>query len=128
VCPTAISFHFYGFLSSKIRQRATQREGLRDLDGTLVLFESSHRILRLQQQMDLLFREHQSVTAKELTRLHEQFLCGKPSELRVLFDDDKNLTRGEFVVLIDNFHNARSKHFETDERKMLGILLEEASI
>jgi 16S rRNA (cytidine1402-2'-O)-methyltransferase len=99
VCPTAISFHFYGFLSSKIRQRATQLEGLRDLDGTLVLFESSHRILRLLQQMDLLFREHQSVTAKELTRLDEQFLCGKPSELRVLFDDDKNLTRGEFVVL-----------------------------
>jgi len=122
------SFHFYGFLSSKSRQRATQLEGLRDLDGTLVLFESSHRILSLLQQMDQLFPEHQCVIAKELTKLHEQFLCGKPRELRVLFDDDKNLTRGEFVVLIDNSHNARSRHLDIDERKILGILLEEVSV
>ena len=122
------SFHFYGFLSSKSRQRATQLEGLRDLDGTLVLFESSHRLLSLLQQMDQLFPEHQCVIAKGLTKLHERFLCGKPSELRVLFDADKNLTRGEFVVLIDNSHNASSKHLETDERKILGILLEEVSV
>ena len=46
----------------------------------------------------------------------------------VLFAEDKNLTRGEFVVLIDNSHNARSKHLETDESKILGILLEEVSV
>ena len=122
------SFHFYGFLSSKSSQRATQLEGLRDLDGTLVLFESSHRILSLLQQMEQLFPNHQCVIAKELTKLHEQFLCGKPSALRARFDEDKNLTRGEFVVLIDNSHNAQSKHLETDERKILGILLEEVSV
>ena len=122
------SFHFYGFLSSKSRQRATQLEALRDLEGTLVLFESSHRILGLLQQLDQLFAEQQCVVAKELTKLHEQFLCGRPSELRTLFDDDKNLTRGEFVVLIDNSHDARSKQHETDEREILGILLEEVSV
>jgi 16S rRNA (cytidine1402-2'-O)-methyltransferase len=80
------------------------------------------------QQLDQLFPNHPCVIAKELTKLHEQFLCGKPSELRARFDDDKNLTRGEFVVLIDNSHNAQSKHLETDERKILGILLDEVSV
>ena len=122
------SFHYFGFLSSRSRQRATQLEGLRNLEGTLVLFESSHRILKLLQQLDQLFPEHQCVIAKELTKLHEQFLCGKPCELLARFDDDKNLTRGEFVVLIDNSHGASSKHLETDDRQMLRILLEEVSV
>jgi 16S rRNA (cytidine1402-2'-O)-methyltransferase len=122
------TFHFFGFLSSKSRQRATQLEGMRDLDGTLVLFESSHRILSLLRQLDQLFPGHQCVIAKELTKLHEQFLCGKPSELQARFDDDRNLTRGEFVVLIDNPRSIKSKHLETDDRQMLRILLEEVSV
>ena len=122
------TFHFFGFLSSKSRQRAMQLEGMRDLDGTLVLFESSHRILSLLRQLGQLFPEHQCVIAKELTKLHEQFLCGKPSALLARFDDDKNLTRGEFVVLIDNPRSAESKHLETDDREMLRILLEEVSV
>jgi len=68
------------------------------------------------------------VIAKELTKLHEQFLCGKPRELQARFDDDKNLTLGGLLVWIDNSHSARSKHPETDERQMLGILLEEVSV
>ncbi|HUV23733.1 MAG TPA: 16S rRNA (cytidine(1402)-2'-O)-methyltransferase [Gammaproteobacteria bacterium] len=122
------TFHFCGFLSSRSRQRATQLEGLRDVDGTLVLFESSHRILSLLQQLDQLFAEHQCVIAKELTKLHEQFLCGKPSELLARFDADKNLTRGEFVVLIDNSRSTVSKHLDTDDHHMLSILLEEVSV
>jgi 16S rRNA (cytidine1402-2'-O)-methyltransferase len=122
------TFHFFGFLSSRSRQRATQLEGLRDVDGTLVLFESSHRILGLLQQLDQLFTEHQCVIAKELTKLHEQFLCGKPNELRARFDADKNLTRGEFVVLIDNCRSTSSKPVETDDQQMLSILLQEVSV
>ncbi len=122
------NFHYFGFLSSKSQQRATQLEGMRDLNGTLVLFESSHRILSLLRQLEQLFAEHQCVIAKELTKLHEQFLCGKPSELQARFDDDKNLTRGEFVVLIDNSRSAESKHLETDDRELLRILLGEVSV
>ncbi|MDC1288227.1 16S rRNA (cytidine(1402)-2'-O)-methyltransferase [Gammaproteobacteria bacterium] len=125
---TTENFHFCGFLSSRSQQRATQLEGLRDLDGTLVLFESSHRILSLLRQMGQLFPEHQCVIAKELTKLHEQFLCGKPSELLARFDDDRKLTRGEFVVLIDNSGSTRNKHSETDESEILRILLDEVSV
>ena len=122
------SFHFYGFLSSRAGQRATQLEALGGLDGTLVLFESSHRILGLLQQLLQTFPERQCVIAKELTKLHEQFLCGKPTELIALFDNDKNLTRGEFVVLIDNSSVAGSKQLEHEDRQMLAILLDEVSV
>ena len=122
------SFHFYGFLSSRTGQRATQLEALGGLDGTLVLFESSHRILGLLQQLLQTFPERQCVIAKELTKLHEQFLCGKPAELIALFDNDRNLTRGEFVVLIDNSSAVGSRQLEHEDRQMLAILLDEVSV
>ena len=122
------SFHFYGFLSSRTGQRATQLEALGGLDGTLVLFESSHRILGLLQQLLQTFPERQCVIAKELTKLHEQFLCGKPAELIALFDNDRNLTRGEFVVLIDNSSAVGSRQLENEDRQMLAILLDEVSV
>ena len=103
-------------------------QALRDVDGTLVLFESSHRILGLLQQLQQIFPEQQCVVAKELTKLHEKFLCGTASELLLLFDADKNLTRGEFVVLIDNSSSQEPKQLQTEDREMLRVLLDEVSV
>jgi 16S rRNA (cytidine1402-2'-O)-methyltransferase len=122
------SFHFYGFLSSRSGQRATQLQALRNLDGTLVLFESSHRILSLLQQLQQIFPEQQCVIAKELTKLHENFLCGTASEVLLLFDADKNLTRGEFVVLIDNSSSHETKQLEAGDHEMLRVLLDDVSV
>ena len=119
------SFHFYGFLSPKKQQRGAQLEALRDLTGTLVLFESSHRIKDLLRQMAEVFPDHHCVIAKELTKLHEQFLAGSPAQLLQLFDDDKALSRGEFVVLIDNPADAGSEAPEGDDADLLRVLVDE---
>jgi len=95
-------FHYYGFLASKAARRGAQLEALRDVDGTLVFFESSHRIKSLLKQLQEIFPQQRCVIAKELTKLHEQFLFGQPAELLQLIDEDERLTRGEFVVLVDN--------------------------
>ena len=68
----------------------------------LLLFESSHRIKALLAQLAQIFVGRQCVIAKELTKLHEQFLYGEAEELLALLNRDNALTRGEFVVLIDN--------------------------
>ncbi len=70
------NFHFYGFLSARKQARATQLQALRGVEGTLVLFESSHRIKGLLHQLAQTFAERPCVIAKELTKLHERFLCG----------------------------------------------------
>jgi 16S rRNA (cytidine1402-2'-O)-methyltransferase len=119
------SFHFYGFLSSKKQQRGTQLEALRDQAGTLVLFESSHRIKGLLRQLSQIFPQRHCVIAKELTKLHEQFLAGNAADLLLRFDADKALTRGEFVVLIDNSASAVSEAIESDHSSLLRVLLDE---
>ncbi len=122
------SFHFYGFLSSKKQQRKAQLEALRDLAGTLVLFESSHRIKDLLRDLEQIFPQRHCVIAKELTKLHEQFLAGKAAELLARFDADKALTRGEFVVLIDPAAGTGRETIESDDSSLLRVLLDEVPV
>jgi 16S rRNA (cytidine1402-2'-O)-methyltransferase len=122
------NFHFCGFLSSKSRQRGAQLEALLDLHGTLVFFESSHRIEALLEQLTRVFPYHPCVVAKELTKLHEQFLRGSAAQLLARLRDDPALTKGEFVVLIDNAANPADEHLNTDDVGMLKVLLDEVSV
>ena len=122
------NFHFCGFLSSRTRQRGAQLEALLDLQGTLVLFESSHRIESLLQQLAQIFPRKLCVVAKELTKLHEQFLRGNATQLLARLRDEPALTRGEFVVLIDNSAEPADKFLNTDDVEMLKILLDEVSV
>lgn len=122
------NFHFCGFLSSRTRERGAQLEALVDLHGTLVLFESSHRIESLLEQLTRVFPQHPCVVAKELTKLHEQFLRGNAAQLLARLQDDPALTKGEFVVLIDNSANPADKLLNTDDVEMLKVLLDEVSV
>lgn len=122
------SFHYYGFLSARKQQRATQLESLLGVEGTLVLFESSHRIKGLLRQLVQTFGDRPCVIAKELTKLHENFLGGLPAELLALLDQDKALCRGEFVVLIDNSGIADNQQSSVDESAMLRVLLDEVPV
>jgi 16S rRNA (cytidine1402-2'-O)-methyltransferase len=122
------NFHFCGFLSSRTRQRGAQLEALLDLHGTLVLFESSHRIESLLQQLAQVFPRKLCVVAKELTKLHEQFLRGNATQLLSRLRDEPALTRGEFVVLIDNSAEPADKFLNTGDVEMLKILLDEVSV
>ena len=121
-------FHYCGFLSSRSRERGAQLEALLDLHGTLVLFESGHRIEALLKQIAQVFPQNLCVVAKELTKLHEQFLRGSAAQLLVRLRDEQALTKGEFVVLVDNPVNAEDKHLNTDDVEMLKILLDEVSV
>jgi len=122
------NFHFCGFLSSRSKERGLQLQALREIPVTLVLFESSHRIERLMQQLVQVFPEKQCVIAKELTKLHENFMRGSAAELLTRLKDDSVLSKGEFVVLIDNSNDAASKQLNTDDVEILKVLLEEVSV
>src|SRR6266496_749230 len=74
-------FHFIGFLPHKSGQRRKKLEALRNIDGTLVLYESPYRIEKLLGELKDLFSGRHVVLARELTKKFEEFLRGNPSEL-----------------------------------------------
>jgi 16S rRNA (cytidine1402-2'-O)-methyltransferase len=92
-------FHFIGFLPHKSGQRRNKLEALKSADGTLVLYESPHRIEKLLGELNEVFPEREVVLARELTKKFEEFLRGKPAEL--LENIRKRSVKGEFVVLVE---------------------------
>ena len=91
-------FHFVGFLPHKSGQRRKKLESLAGVEGTLVLYESPYRIVKLLAELNEIFPERPMVLGRELTKKFEEFLRGKPAHL--LDELQKRSIKGEFVVMI----------------------------
>jgi 16S rRNA (cytidine1402-2'-O)-methyltransferase len=99
---TAESFTFHGFLPAKEGQRKTALEAVRNnagSQGTLIFYEAPHRILATLADVEAVFGAAQHVVAaRELTKLHEEFLRGPVGEVRATLAARASV-RGEFVLL-----------------------------
>jgi len=92
-------FTFHGFLPSKAGQRRTALEELARDGGTHIFYEAPHRIADTLADMESVFGAAQrAVVARELTKLHEEFLRGTVGELRAELAG-RAVIRGEMVLL-----------------------------
>ncbi len=87
-------FTFAGFLPARRHARRARLAQLAPLRSTLVFYEAPHRIKETLADARDLLGNRQSVVARELTKLHEQFIRGALSEIEI------TETRGEIVLLI----------------------------
>ena len=100
-------FHFIGFLPEKAGARRTRLESLAaevqkaEAARTLVFYEAPHRILETLADLEAVFGpELRVVVARELTKMHEEFLRGTTAEVRRdLAARDR--IRGEITLLVD---------------------------
>jgi 16S rRNA (cytidine1402-2'-O)-methyltransferase len=103
------AFTFHGFLPAKEGQRRTALEALKNRVPTLghandpavvhIFYEAPHRILDTLADVEAIFGPAQDVVvARELTKLHEEFLRGAVSEVRKTLAD-RDSVRGEIVLL-----------------------------
>lgn len=91
-------FHFIGFLPHKSGQRQRRLQSLHQIPGTLVLYESPHRIERLLNELEEHYPGAEIVLARELTKKFEEVLRGTPAQLTAVARTRS--LRGEFVVLL----------------------------
>ena len=91
-------FVFAGFLPSRSAARRARLSGLARIESTLIFYESPHRIKEtIRDALDLL-GDRESVLARELTKLHEEFMRGKLSEL--LSAVSEKTLKGEMVLIV----------------------------
>jgi 16S rRNA (cytidine1402-2'-O)-methyltransferase len=94
------SFRFSGFLPSKRGERRTLFEGLRASARTAVFYEAPHRLLEsLQDVVEVLGTERHIVVAREITKIHEEFLRGKAGEVLATLKSRGDV-KGEITLLI----------------------------
>jgi len=94
------SFRFSGFLPAKRGQRRAFLETIRDSPRTQVFYEAPHRVKEaLQDVVEVLGAERHVVVAREVTKLHEEFLRGRASEILQTLDARGEI-KGEITLLI----------------------------
>ncbi len=94
------SFRFSGFLPAKSGQRRKLLESIKDSPRTQVLYEAPHRLLdTLADVVEVMGSDRHVVVAREVTKLHEEFLRGRAAEILKELKTRGDV-KGEITLLI----------------------------
>lgn len=94
------SFFFGGFLPAKAAKRRSRLQELAGLPATLVFCEAPHRILETLRDCEAVFGSRRVVLAREITKIHEEFLRGTAAEVRAVLEG-RPAVKGEMVLMVD---------------------------
>ncbi len=94
------SFRFNGFLPAKEGARKTALESILTSDRTQIFYEAPHRLIETLRDITEIFGlDRQVVIAREVTKLHEEFLRGRAGEVLAMLKERGEI-RGEITLLI----------------------------
>lgn len=96
----ADGFFFAGFLPARRPHRRRHLQQLADIPATIILFEAPHRLLASLEDMAAVLGARRAVIARELTKVHEEFLHGTLPELLGILQARPRI-QGEITVVID---------------------------
>lgn len=104
-------FVFLGFLPSKKTARRDRLASLSNLTSTLIFYEAPHRIEATLEDMQDVLGDREVSIARELTKIHEEFLFGKLSDVR-----PQVKALGEFVIVVGGATEIRPERPLTREQ------------
>ncbi|MBC8464852.1 MAG: 16S rRNA (cytidine(1402)-2'-O)-methyltransferase [Parcubacteria group bacterium] len=93
------AFLFLGFLPHK-KGRQTLFEEIARSERAVVFYESPHRIMKTLESLREHLPERRIVLARELTKIHEEYVHGTPEEVILYLEEHPDHVRGEFVVIV----------------------------
>jgi 16S rRNA (cytidine1402-2'-O)-methyltransferase len=114
-------FHFLGFLPRKGPERRAMLDEVAGLRASLVLFESPHRVGDTLGDLAEALGDRRAAVARELTKLHEEFVRGRLSELVARYAGEA--PRGEVVLVVEGW-TAGERWTEAEVRAALSSGLE----
>lgn len=90
-------FAFLGFLVLNKKNRKEQLDKIKNANLTTIIYEAPHKLLSTLKDLSEILEDRKVVLARELTKIHEEFIYGTANELLNKLDNPK----GEFVIIID---------------------------
>ncbi len=90
-------FNFLGFLPLNKKSRKEKIEEIRNSNKTIIIYEAPHKLKNTLNDLSEILEDRNVVLARELTKIHEEFIRGKVSEL---IDKAEEL-KGEMVIIIE---------------------------
>jgi 16S rRNA (cytidine1402-2'-O)-methyltransferase len=104
-------FLFEGFLPAKKQERKSKLQELRDCTATLVFYEAPHRLNDTLGDMQQIIGERAIVIAREVSKVHEEFLRGTVSE--VIHQLTGREIKGEITIVV---HGSTGEARVTEEQ------------
>jgi 16S rRNA (cytidine1402-2'-O)-methyltransferase len=99
------TFRFTGFLPARSGERRTLLESLANAPETLVFYEAPHRVVEMLADLEEIFGgDRRLVIARELTKIHEEFLRGTIAELRRSLES-RPAVKGEITLIVAGAQN-----------------------
>lgn len=109
-------FHFIGFLPVNKKEKLEKLEKISKINSTLIFYEAPHKLIKTLESIKEVLGDRNIVLARELTKIHEEFIRGTISEIINNYKEIK----GEFVIIVE-------KNEIVDENKIIlnNLTLEE---
>ena len=104
-------FSFYGFLSLNKKLRKEKLQEIKKENKTIILYEAPHKLTSTLKDLLEILEDRKIVIARELTKIHEEFLRGTVSEILENYKEPK----GEHIILIEGNEIKE----ETEEEKAI---------
>src|SRR5882724_9625387 len=108
------SFRFGGFLPPKSGQRRQMLESIKASPRTQLFYEAPHRVKEtVEDVVEILGGDRHVVIAREVTKIHEEFLRGRASEVLEVLNAREDI-KGEITLLV-------GKAEETERKAATGV-------
>jgi len=105
----ADSFRFSGFLPAKVGQRRQTLESVKASPRTQVFYEAPHRLKEaVEDVVEILGADRQLVIAREVTKIHEEFLRGRAGEVLEILKARGDI-KGEITLLVGKAEEGQQK-------------------
>lgn len=101
-------FIFVGFLPQSHSDRVKKLQEYKNYPMTMIFYEAPHRIEKCLKDCLDVFGDRKVTLARELTKVHEEFLRGTISEVLDVIDTIK----GEMVIVMDGNHDESNKDID----------------
>lgn len=103
-------FVFIGFLPTNKKEKKEKIEEVKRLKQTLIFYEAPHKLINTLENIKEVLGDRQIVLAKEITKIHEEYIRGTVSEVM----EKINSPKGEFVIIVEG-----SKENSKDEKQKI---------
>ena len=104
----AKEFTFLGFLPLNSKTRKEKLKEIKNSSKTSIIYEAPHKLIQTLTDLKEYTENRKIVLAREITKIHEEFIIGTANELMQKIKEPK----GEFVIVIDKAENQNENIFE----------------
>ena len=110
----AKEFTFLGFLPLNKKNRKEKLEKIKIGENTIILYEAPHKLIQTLEEISKITEKRKIVLAKELTKIHEEYITGTAEELKSEIQQPK----GEYVIVIEK----NEKTAKQEQKELLNQL------